>query len=152
MESNEKFGYVTASAESSASLVATIQIGDQKIIIDESGMARGLKLTPDPYDYIMCALGACTVITLHMYAQRKQWPLERAEVRLNHEQVYTQDCLTCENDDKSKVSHITKRLKLIGDLSADQRQRLKLISSRCPVQRTLAGGINILTLMDKLTD
>ncbi|MCC9137968.1 OsmC family protein [Pontibacter silvestris] len=148
MESNEILSYVTASADSTAGMVANIQIGDQKIVIDESGMAEGLKLSPDPYDYIMCALGACTVITLHMYAQRKHWPLERAEVRLNHERVYMQDCLTCEDDNKSKVSHITKKLKLVGDLSSEQRKRLEIISSRCPVQRTLSGGINILTLMD----
>ncbi|MBJ6118080.1 OsmC family protein [Pontibacter sp. BT310] len=135
---------VTISAEQPNGLVANIQMGDQQFSIDESGIAEGIDTGPTPYDYIMSALGACTVITLHMYAQRKQWPLQRAEVVLSHERVYAADCEQC--DDKSaKISQITKKLKLVGDLTQEQRLRLEIISSKCPVQKTLQAGIVIQT-------
>ncbi|WP_162426134.1 OsmC family protein [Pontibacter pudoricolor] len=135
---------VTISAEQPNGFVANIRMGDQQFVIDESGITEGIDTGPTPYDYIMSALGACTVITLHMYAQRKQWPLQRAEVILSHERVYAADCENC--DDKSaKISQITKKLKLVGDLTQEQRLRLEIISSKCPVQKTLQAGIVIQT-------
>ena len=135
---------VTISAEQPNGFVANIQMGDQQFVIDESGITEGIDTGPTPYDYIMSALGSCTVITLHMYAQRKQWPLQRAEVVLSHERVYAADCEHC--DDKSaKISQITKKLKLIGNLTQEQRLRLEIISSKCPVQKTLQACIVIQT-------
>ncbi|MER2998952.1 OsmC family protein [Pontibacter populi] len=135
---------VTISAEQPNGFVANIQMGDQQFVIDESGITQGIDTGPTPYDYIMSALGSCTVITLHMYAQRKQWPLQRAEVVLSHERVYAADCEHC--DDKSaKISQITKKLKLTGDLTQEQRLRLEIISSKCPVQKTLQACIVIQT-------
>ncbi|MCJ8166626.1 OsmC family protein [Pontibacter sp. E15-1] len=144
MNSNEQAATVTVSADSSAPMIANIQAGGKAMVLDESSIETGIKAGPDPYDYIMSALGACTVITLHMYARRKGWPLERAEVTLQHGRVHAKDCESCE-DDVARISQVTKRLRLTGDLSVEQRARLKLISAKCPVQKTLAGGIAIET-------
>src|SRR5688572_22294337 len=107
---------VTVSAEVPTGLVANITMGDQQFVIDETGIAQGTDTGPTPYDYILSALGACTVVTLHMYAQRKQWPLQRAEVTLVHERVYASDCENCD-DNAAKISQITKKLRLVGDLT-----------------------------------
>ncbi|MDB5261197.1 MAG: hypothetical protein JWQ14_478 [Adhaeribacter sp.] len=137
---------VIVRADKGAGLVANIQAEGQAFSIDESGLVTGTKTGPDPYDYIMGALGACTVITLHMYAQRKNWPLERAEVRLKHERIYATDCADCDNKD-ARINQITKKLYLIGALTPEQRQRLEDISARCPVQKTLEAGLRVKTLL-----
>jgi putative redox protein len=144
MDSKEQASGIWVSADSSAPMVANIQVGNETMILDESGEVTGVKAGADPYDYIMSALGACTVITLHMYAQRKGWPLERAEVNLRHERVHSKDCENCE-DKMAKLSQVTKRLRLIGDLTPEQRKRLYVISSKCPVQKTLEAGIQVVT-------
>lgn len=148
MISNEQEVGVRVSADSNAPMVANIEAGAQKMVLDESGVLTGAKVGPDPYDYILSALGACTVITLHMYAQRKGWPLQRAEVVLRHGRVHTKDCENCE-EEISKLTQVTKQLRLIGDLTPDQRKRLKIISAKCPVQKTLEAGIHIVTEMEE---
>ena len=143
---NEGTNEVVVSADAGTSMVATIQAEGQQIFIDESGITSGVKAGPNPYDYILGALGACTVITLQMYAQRKKWPLERAEVHLKQERVYAEDCAACEKQD-TKINQITKKLFLHGPLTTEQRQRLEEISSRCPVQKTLEAGLQVRTLL-----
>lgn len=138
---------VVVSADAATGMMATILAENQKLTIDESGLATGTKTGPDPYDFIMGALGACTVITLQMYAQRKKWPLERAEVRLKHERVYAEDCASCENED-AKINQISKKLILQGPLTPEQRERLKAISARCPVQKTLEAGVQVKTMLE----
>lgn len=147
MTSNELDEGVLVSADSTAPMVANIRAGAQTMVLDETGALTGIKIGPDPYDYILSALGACTVITLHMYAQRKGWPLERAEVNLRHGRVHVKDCEDCE-ETISKLTQVTKQLRLIGDLTPEQRKRLKLISAKCPVQKTLEAGIHIVTEME----
>ncbi len=132
------------SADSSAPIVANIQAAGQTMVLDESGLETGVKAGPDPYDYIMSALGSCTVITLHMYARRKGWPLERAEVSLSHGRVHAKDCEDCDGQ-VARLSQVTKHLRLTGDLTPEQRARLKVISTKCPVQKTLDAGIKVVT-------
>lgn len=146
MNKNEQEGAVWVSADSSAPMVANIRAGAETMVLDESGTVTGVKVGPDPYDYILSALGACTVITLHMYAQGKGWSLERAEVSLRHGRVHPKDCESCD-DKMAKLTQVTKYLRLTGDLTAEQRERLKIISSKCPVQKTLEAGITIVTEM-----
>lgn len=136
---------VMVSADRSAGLVATVKMGDQLTTIDESGVATGTNTGPKPMDYIMSALGSCTVITLHMYAQRKNWPLERAEVELQQDTVPDVEVTPGQAPPKRTV--IIKRLHLTGDLSPEQVIRLKEISARCPVQRTLEAGLVIQTTL-----
>ncbi|TPE43210.1 OsmC family protein [Pontibacter mangrovi] len=145
----EEEGFVKVFADSAAPMVAQISAGTERMTIDESGTAVGEKNGADPYDFILAALGSCTVITLHMYAQRKGWPLERAEVSLRHERIHADDCQHCEKAE-AKLTHVTKHLRLTGNLSPEQRERLKVIAGKCPVQKTLVAGISIEThLLDE---
>jgi putative redox protein len=125
-------------------LTASINTGDHQLIIDEPEEEGGKNLGPDPYDFILSALGACTAITLRLYAQRKQWPLEKITVKLSRKKIYPDDCLNCEQD-AAKLDYIEKTLLMEGNLSTEQRERLKIISEKCPVQKTLVSGISIQT-------
>lgn len=137
-------GGVTVSADRNSGLAATVKMGNQVTVIDESGIATGEDTGPTPMDYIMSALGSCTVITLQMYAQRKNWPLERAEVTLEQRNLTNTESALAAGD---KHTLISKTLQLTGDLTADQIARLKDISSRCPIQKTLEAGMVIQTTL-----
>lgn len=123
-----------------AGLSASVEVGDHRLVVDEPVEAGGANAGPNPYDMLLSALGACTVITLRLYAQRKGWPLEAVEVRLSHERIYAQDCAECDTRE-GFVHRITKSLSLHGSLDPEQRQRLAAIAERCPVQQTLTHEI-----------
>lgn len=128
-------------------LTATIDARGHTIVVDEPTDAGGEDAGPTPYELLIGALGACTSITVRMYAARKQWPLESVEVHLGHDRVHAVDCANCDNPDaNASLDRITKRIVLQGPLSADQRERLLQISERCPVQRTLQSSIVIQTI------
>ncbi|QNF33327.1 OsmC family protein [Adhaeribacter swui] len=135
---------VVVSADRSSGMVATVKMGNQVNLIDESGAITGEDTGPTPMDYIMSALGSCTVITLHMYAQRKNWPLERAEVTLEQRTLSTTESALAAGDKRTLIS---KTLQLTGDLTAEQIARLKDISSRCPIQKTLEAGVVVQTTL-----
>ena len=97
---------------------------------------------PNPYELLLSALGACTAMTVRLYASRKGWPLEGVEVVLRHERIYGQDCADCDTRNV-RLERITKRLALHGPLEEVQRQRLAEIAERCPVQRTLTSTVRI---------
>ena len=108
---------------------------------DEPEKYGGSNLGPTPYDLLLMSLGACTSMTLRMYANRKKLPLDDVEVRLLHERVHAEDCIDCEQ----KIERITRRITLKGDLDAEQRQRLLEIADKCPVHRTLESDPQIVT-------
>src|SRR5687768_9421598 len=87
------------------SQVANIRTGEHTFIVDEPEKYGGTNQGPDPYDYILGALGACTAITLRLYAKRNEWPLEKIEVNLNHRKDYPDDCLNCEKAE-NKIDYI----------------------------------------------
>jgi putative redox protein len=93
------------------------------------------------------ALGACTCLTVKLYAARKSWPLEDVQVRLRHDRIYEQDCADCQSA-SAKVDHIGVSLRLVGPLSDEQRGRLLEIAEKCPVHRTLTSRIKIRTELD----
>ncbi len=113
-------------------------------LADEPKSVGGSDLGPSPYDLLLMALGACTSMTLRMYANHKGLSLDDVEVRLSQERNYAQDCADCEQQDVG-VTRIVRRLNLHGDLSAAERARLLEIADRCPVHRTLEAGPLIMT-------
>ncbi|CAN5885425.1 bifunctional alpha/beta hydrolase/OsmC family protein [soil metagenome] len=114
------------------------------LVADEPIAVGGENLGPSPYDLLVAALGACTSMTLQMYAKRKGWPLETARTRLLHTKVHARDCATCE-ETEGKIDHIVRELELVGDLDDEQRARLAEIADRCPVHRTLESHTHITT-------
>ena len=113
--------------------------GGHFIRSDEPRNYGGSDLGPTPYDLLLMSLGACTSMTLRMYANRKQMALEDVQVRLRHERVHAEDCADCEDG----LERITRRITLIGDLDEEQRQKLLDIADRCPVHRTLMSDLRI---------
>ncbi|POX75462.1 osmotically inducible protein C [Mycobacterium kansasii] len=99
---------------------------------------------PTPYDFLLAALGACTSMTVRMYADRKQWPLERIVVDSRHTRIHAKDCAECETA-TGMVDRIDRSITLIGPLDADQRAKLLAIADRCPVHRTLRSEVSIHT-------
>ncbi|HEY1613480.1 MAG TPA: OsmC family protein [Rhizomicrobium sp.] len=126
--------HVKASIETTHYAV-TIDASGHRFISDEPRSREGGDAGPAPYDLLLSALGACTAITMRMYADRKQWPLERASVVLLH--VRDKD-----------GEHIRRTLKLVGDLSEEQRARFADIAERTPVTLTLKRGLAIHTKLD----
>ena len=112
------------------------------LVADEPLAVGGTNAGPTPYDYLSAALGACTAMTLRMYADRKKWPLEEALVHLSHAKVHAADCQSCESKE-GRVDRIEREVTLVGELDETQQQRLLEIAARCPVHRTLTSEIII---------
>ena len=119
-----------------------VLVGPHHYLSDEPLDAGGRDAGPDPYELLLIALGSCVGITLRMYADRKQWPLESVRVELSWARVHMADCADCENGIKF-TDGIEMELSLFGDLSVSQRERLMDIASKCPVHRTLSAPIKI---------
>jgi putative redox protein len=120
----------------------TIEARSHRLVADEPTEDGGTDGGPTPYELLLGALGACTAMTVRLYAERHGWPLEGVEVALSHDRIHAQDCADCETRD-GFLDRIRKRLLLRGALSPEQRQRLAEIAARCPVQRTLQHEIVI---------
>jgi putative redox protein len=123
-----------------------ISVGPHLLQADEPRDSAGNDVGPNPYELLLSALGACTSMTLCMYAERKQWPLRGVQVRLRHSKIYAEDCVACDTK-RGTLDQIDAEISLIGDLSEDQRQRLMEIADRCPVHRTLVSEIQIRTTL-----
>ena len=121
-----------------------VAAGRHRLAADEPVEAGGNDAGPGPYDYLLAALGACTSMTLRMYAERKGWPLERVVVRLHHDKVHAEDCAECETRE-GKIDRLERVIALAGPLDAEQRQRLLEIANKCPVHRTLESKPLIVT-------
>jgi putative redox protein len=124
-----------------------IAAGPHRLVADEPVEAGGSDAGPDPYSYLLAALGACTSMTLQLYAQRKGWPLEKVDVSLRNEQIYAKDCEECETRD-GKITRIDRYISLTGALSDEQKSRLLEIAQRCPVHRTLTSEIVVTDHLD----
>jgi len=116
--------------------------GKHRLVADEPASAGGSDAGPDPYDYLLTALGVCTSMTVGLYARRKQFPLENVTVSLWHSRIYATDCEECETKE-GMLDRIDIELELTGSLSPEQHAKLMEIAGKCPVHRTLTSEINI---------
>ncbi len=121
-----------------------VTMGPHHLVADEPTSVGGTDLGGSPYDLLLAGLGACTSMTLSMYARRKQWPLESVTVDLVHERIHAKDCETCE-EKEGKIERITRSIRMEGPLDDEQRARLLEIADKCPVHRTLEGRPHIVT-------
>jgi uncharacterized OsmC-like protein/alpha-beta hydrolase superfamily lysophospholipase len=116
-------------------------------LADEPARAGGQDLGPDPYELLLASLGACTSMTMRMYANRKQWPVEEIYVTLSHNREYVKDCEDCESAETRMLSTLTRTIRIEAPaLSEEQFQRLVEIAGKCPVHKTLASEIQIRTV------
>lgn len=139
---NEPFTVVvTGSADGFAQEIET---GAHRLRADEPVSVGGTDTGPDPYGLLLASLGACTSMTVAMYARRKKWPLTAVTVRLRHGRTYSDDCAGCENSPR-RIERIDRAIELFGALDGEQRARLLDIANKCPVHRTLTGTVEIAT-------
>ena len=110
--------------------------GPHRLLADEPPDVGGTNTGPSPYDWVLGGLGACTTMTIRMYAQRKGWALERVAVRLRHSKIHARDCAECETE-QGRIDVIEREIELSGNIDETQRQRLLEIADKCPVHRTL---------------
>jgi len=122
-----------------------VTVGTHRFLADEPLEVGGLDSGPGPYDLLLAGLGACTAMTLRLYAERKALPLERVTVRLNHSRIHASDCADCETKE-GMLDRIDRAITLRGALDAEQRRRLLEIADKCPVHRTLTSEIDIRTV------
>jgi len=116
------------------------------MIADEPVKYGGTNRGPSPYEYLLAGLGACTSMTLQMYARRKNLPLEKAVVRMTHEKIHADDCDHCESAE-GKIDRVVREIELLGELNDEQRQRLLEIAERCPVHKTLHSEVDIISTL-----
>ena len=129
---------------SESGLTQEITSGPFQFRADEPVEVGGGGAGPSPYDLVLAGLGACTSMTLRLYATRRGWTLERITVRLRHYRVHAQDCVDCETKPAS-IDRIDREIELAGDLSEEQKAKLHAIAEKCPVHRTLTSRIEIRT-------
>jgi len=142
-----------------------VEVGDDQVYVGETGEGKfsnhvltgvhhlradeppevgGDDTGPDPYDYLTAGLGACTSMTLRMYADRKDLPVEKVEVWLEHDKIHAEDCEDCDQRE-GKIDEIRRHIRIEGDLTEEQRERMVEIADKCPVHGTLSRGNRIVT-------
>ena len=115
--------------------------GGRTFTTDEPVSLGGEGAGPDPYTLLVAALGSCVSMTVTLYARRKGWPVERVTVRLTQRRVHARDCAECETEGGAFVHRIERAVEIEGDLTEEQRARLREIAHKCPVHRTLTSEI-----------
>ncbi|RXH40265.1 bifunctional alpha/beta hydrolase/OsmC family protein [Bradyrhizobium zhanjiangense] len=121
-----------------------ISVGPHRLVADEPVAAGGEDAGPGPYDFLLAGLGACTSMTMRLYADRKSLPLDRVTVTLKHSKIHAKDCAECETRE-GMLDQIERDIAMEGALDAEQRNRLMEIADKCPVHRTLTSEIRIVT-------
>src|SRR5258705_4433517 len=134
---------VMRAEQGAGSYTQHLPAGHPRLVPDEP-RPIGDDTGPTPYDLLLAGLGACTSMTVRMYADRKRWPLERIRVTLRHSRIHARDCADCETSN-GWIDHIDREVELTGDLDDTQRQRLLHIDERCPVHQTLTSEVRVAT-------
>ncbi len=125
-------------------LRTTLTTGEFNLVADEPKAAGGTATGPTPYDYLAAALAACTAMTVRLYAERQEWPLESVTVNVRHGKVHAEDFADCEKPG-AKIDRFERELEFTGNLDDAQKKRLLEIAERCPVHRTLQAQTMIET-------
>ncbi len=142
---------MTVTARSLNNLQVEIQASNHQLLADEPIGAGGDDMGPAPYDLLLSALAACKVMTVHLYARRKEWPVDAVTVKLSHGKVNARDCEESESAPNAKIDLIHTEISFEGKLDEAQIARLADISTRCPVHRTLTSETIIRTsVMDAI--
>jgi len=136
-------GTVTVTETGAGGYTRQIAAGRHRLVADEPSPV-GDDTGPTPYDLVLAGLGACTSMTVRMYADRKRWPLEKVRVTLRHSRIHAKDCAACETTN-GYIDQIDCDVELTGDLDDTQRERLLHIAERCPVHQTLTSEVRITT-------
>jgi putative redox protein len=135
-------GEVVVAEAGEGQFAQIVNAAGHRLFADEPASVGGDDFGPGPYDYVLAGLGACTSMTVRMYAARKGWPLDRVIVRLRHRKIHAEDCADCETK-TGKLDEIEREIAFEGALGDEQRARLLEIADRCPVHRTLTHEIKI---------
>lgn len=143
MSESSAEGTVVVTETATGTYTQEIVAGHHRLSADEPRPV-GDDAGPTPYDLLLAGLGACTSMTVRMYADRKEWPLEQVRVTLRHTRIHAKDCAECETT-AGWVSQIDREIELTGNLDDEQRQKLMAIAERCPVHQTLTGEVRITT-------
>jgi putative redox protein len=130
-------------AELTAGTQVSISNGRHTWRADEPPEAKGTDLAPNPYELLLGALAACTCITLSPYCQHKGIALKSVAASYEFRRVQAEDCEGCEDVKGGKVEQVTSHIRMAGDFDEKQKDRLAQIAERCPVHRTLAGGLHL---------
>jgi len=137
-------GLVTVMETREGKFTQEVRVGKHRLRADEPVEAGGTDTGLSPYDFLLAGLGACTSMTIRLYAELKKLPLEKVTVRLKHNKVHAQDCAECETKE-GKIDRIDREIELTGSLDEAQRAKLLEIANKCPVHRTLHSEIWIPT-------
>jgi uncharacterized OsmC-like protein len=138
-------GTVIVSETGKGQFQQEVMSGPHRLLADEPAVRGGLDSGPGPYELLLAALGACTAMTIRLYADRHQLPLAGVQVRLRHQRIYAVDCAECETK-AGMIDRIDSAITLEGDLNDEQRGRLLEIAEKCPVHRTLKSEVDIRTV------
>ena len=135
-------GVVEVSETRGGHLVQRIRTGRHLLVADEPTAVGGEDAGPGPYEYLLAALGACTSMTMRLYAERKGIRADRFSIRLSHRRIYAEDCADCDTKD-GNIGEITRDITIAGDVTEAERAKLMEIADRCPVHQTLTHKVKM---------
>jgi putative redox protein len=127
---------------SGGSLRNDIEVGPYTLVADEPVEAGGTAAGPTPYDFLNAALGTCTSMTIHVVAKREKIPVESVEITVSNDRMYAKDCADCSSTE-GYIHRFTVSIKVTGDLTPAQRERILAVAKRCPVAKTLMSEIRV---------
>jgi putative redox protein len=137
-------GWVEVTETGASPFAVEVRAGRHRLLADEPASVGGGDSGPSPYDLLAGALGACTAMTLRMYARQKNLPLDGVRVRLKHSKIHAADCAHCDTR-SGRIDRIEREIDIDGALEPDERRRLLEIADRCPVHRTLHGEVDVVS-------